>query len=303
MAKFIPNYSSPTRISQQWQAHLQAKEYIQDVTSAIAESIDSYNERAKAIEGAVVAGSAMVSNAIETMASEVSDTIAEAAIAQIQVARQNTAAIVGAIEQSTGSIVSSINAVGQTLDDRLNLLVDQQRIGNFLLEGILERLLIPDFQKERLHYLKQGFDYYHNARIDSSVMSDALLNLKKAEERGTSDYVVLHLIGMIYLYSKEHVDPQAAEDYFLRAGRYAAIEATPGARRVASLLTDDANQVCRLAADAFRLAGFACYLQQKLPDAIKHAQRAAELDPSHVLARFDAAKGRRRACEGSRAHP
>ena len=132
-------------------------------------------------------------------------------------------------------------------------------------------------------------------------MQDALSNLRKAEERELSDYVVLHRIGMIYLYSPDHIDAHAAEEYFLRAARYAAVEAEPAAARVAFVLsgnsdddprghTTDLVRVKRLAADASLQAGFACYLQRRFPDAIRHSRRAIELYPEYDLAQFNCAK-------------
>jgi tetratricopeptide (TPR) repeat protein len=301
MAQFVPNTAASNSVSQQWQQHLQIQEYVTDVTRSIERSIDAYNERAATTDNVIRESSDHIADAVDHMAQDVSETIVSAAIAEINTARRNAAAIVGAIERSTDSLSEAVYTVGQTLDHRLTVLIDQNRIGHLLLRNVSELLRIPDFQKERLHYIQQGFKHYQNASIDPSLMQDALSNLKKAEERELSDYVVLHRIGMIYLYSQDHIDAPAAEEYFLRAARYAAVEAEPAAARVAFVLSGNSNdalsehttdlvRVKRLAADASLQAGFACYLQRRLPDAIKHSRRAIELYPEYALAQFNCAK-------------
>jgi hypothetical protein len=118
MAQLIPNYSASIPISQQWREHLQTQEYVSDVTSAIGQSIDAYNKRAAAIEGAIQASSDSISSAVGDMAEQVSEVMVESAIAQINVARQTAAAIVGAIDQSANLITDSLHALGQTLSSR-----------------------------------------------------------------------------------------------------------------------------------------------------------------------------------------
>lgn len=290
MAAFIPNYSASGSIAEQWRNHLQTQEYVNDVTSAVERSVEEYNQRAE-----------QLNVAIQQSSVEISESVYDAAAAQIEAARQRAAEIVGAIDRSADLISGSIDSIGQILDYRITLLIDQQRVGNLLLHNIAELLRIPDFQKERLHYIQQGFKHYQNAKIDRSLMRDALTNLLKAEERENSDYVVLHRIGLIYLNSslQEINSPATAEEYFLRAGRYASVESEPAAARVAFLLAEgsdlssrysDIPQVRNLAADAFLQAGRACYLQRKVLDAIAHARRATELSPDYSLAWFQRAK-------------
>lgn len=122
--------------------HLQAQAYVNDVTAVVAKSIDAYNARAEEFQ-----------HTVNQAAFDISDTIVDAAVAQIEVARVNAAAIVGAIDNSTAIVSDAVNSVaqiiesvGQTLDERLSLLIDQQRVGNLLLQNVGELLRIPDFQ-------------------------------------------------------------------------------------------------------------------------------------------------------------
>ena len=124
MAKFVPISAASTSISEQWQRHLQTQEYVTDVTKSIEQSIDAHNERATRTDNIIQASSEMISDAVGNMAAEVSETIALAAMAEIEEARRNAAAIVGAVERSTESLSDAVYTVGQTLDDRLTVLID-----------------------------------------------------------------------------------------------------------------------------------------------------------------------------------
>lgn len=204
MAGFIANYSNTSpSISDQWKAHLQQQEYVGDVTQAINGVVEAYNERAASMEAAIHG---------------VGDVIADAAIAQAKAAQQNTASIVGAIDQGSANIVNELQRIGSHLNDSLETLIHQQRVGNLLAQNIAELMRIPDFQKERLYYMDQGFKHFKNAAIDPSMMNDALENLLEAEKRDKSDYTVLQCIGMIYIHSEPHFDAAKAEEYFF-AGR------------------------------------------------------------------------------------
>lgn len=323
MAKFIPNYHSSTPISDQWQRHLQSQAYVGDITESIDQSIAAYNSRADSLEEAVRKGTDDITTSLSDMAADVSNTIVDSTVAQIDAGRRNAAAIVGAIADSTAAqieaghqytakITGTIEAgtvqlsaqlrrLGEAFDESLSILIDQHHVGNLLSRNIAELMRVPDFQKERIYYLEQGLKHYRNAAIDPSFMADALTNLLKAEEREPTDYVTAHRIGMVYLYSGSQLNLQKAEEYFLRAARYASVESDPAAVRIAQVLVGSLDRslasqspnpsaVRQLAVDALLQAGRACYLQGKYADALTHAKRAQTLDPSNILIRFNTAK-------------
>jgi tetratricopeptide (TPR) repeat protein len=305
MAAFIANHHSNIPIPEQWRTHLQRQEYVSDVTQAIRQSVDVYNEQARhsseAIVNSIRDSGAATTQAIGEMADDITEMVSLAAVAQIEDARRNAMAIVGAIEQSTTQITDTMYAVGRTLDFRLNTLIDQQRVGNLLLNNIAVLLRIPDFQKERHYFIEQGFKHYHNAAINSALMTDALENLLQAEAREKTDYIVLHRIGMIYLYSPAHVDLSLAKKYFIRAAQYAAVESNPSAQRLADILSGaldselasqkpDPEAIKRLTADAFLQGALTCYLRNELSEALEYSAQAIQANPSYFIARFNNAK-------------
>jgi len=299
----------------QWKAHLRHEKHVSDVEVATNEAILAFNERAdqsdqmfketqqaqaeqaEVMLGAITQGMGNVQEGMEGLQDQMADVesaVYTAATAQIMDARRNAANIIGAIEEGT-------ERIGSALSDGLGMLIDQQRVGNLLSRNIAELLRVPDFQKERLYFMEQGFKHYKNAAIDPTMMVEALDNLHKAEEREKSDYITLHRLGMIYLYSPAHVDAAKAEDYFLRAGRYAVVESEPEAARLALVLTGhldeslteqqvDPAKTKLLASDIYLQAAFACYILDKFADAVTHAKHAAELSPGNMVPILKTAK-------------
>jgi len=203
------------------------------------------------------------------------------------------------LSDKLGNINSSIENVALMLDWRLSEMIDQQKISNLLLGNMTLLLRVPDFQKERQYYIEQGFKHYKNSSIDPDLYEDALKNLLEAEKRETTDYIVLHRIGMIYLYStnKKTQDLDKAEDYFRRAAKYAIAESNPAAQKTLNILAGMGRQELstpeaakRLAAGAYLQAGFACYAQRKFPEASEWAEKAYTTLPSLLEAGFLQAK-------------
>jgi hypothetical protein len=187
--------------------------------------------------------------------------------------------------------------LGIMLDWRLSEVIHQLRISNLLQENIALLLRVPDFQKERQYFIEQGFKHYGNARLDDDLYEDALKNLLEAEKRETSDYVVLHLIGMIYLYSPKLQDKAKAEDYFRRAAKYAIVEANPDARQTLNLLAGNVGQnlsaqqtmpkaAKAVAANSYFQAGISCYVQGKFGESVELCEKVRSLSPHFLEAGF-----------------
>lgn len=184
--------------------------------------------------------------------------------------------------------LSNIHQDLSALNRRADMLIEQQRMTNLLLQNIAELLKIPNSEKERQQAITNGIRFLANAKIDSNLYSDALEEFLKAESYQKQDYFVLHRIGCIYLYSDEHIDPIKAFDYFSRAAKYAKVESDPNAVRMANLLTNSintaytqtmgsTNSILQLAADSYEKAAFAAYVANDLPKAIESQQKSNEL--------------------------
>lgn len=301
MASYHYNPFSNESSLSQWNRHLQQSAYYDDLKSAIESQASSYQaqfERASSI----------VSSSIESASRQQAEAIDDAARQQAKAAAQAADVVVGTLERGFANLSSglsninrSIEQVGMMLDWRLSQMVDQQRISNLLLENIAHLLRIPDVQKERQHYIEQGFKHYKNAALDPDFYQDALENLLEAEKREKTDYIVLHRIGMIYLYAPKLVDLAKAEEYLRKAAKYAVVESNSNAQRAFNILAGDIGQalagqstpteaIKAIAAEAYFQAGVTCYAQGKFSDAVELSSKAFSLLPTLLEAGFMKAK-------------
>ncbi len=281
MPAFVYNRFSGESYQSQWQKHLQQSAYYADLTSALNAQKDEYRKCFNELLSATRSGFEMQAETMKQTAFMLADSL--------EVLDQT-------IFDGFTTLNSSLNDLAVTLDWRLGKLEDQLHIINFLLQNVTELLRIPDFQKERQYFIETGFKHYKNAVLDPDLSQDALTNLLEAETREKTDYIVLHRIGMIYLYDPKQLDIAKAEDYFRRAAKYAIVDASPNAAKMASILANTAEQVTaanapkELAAQSNFQASVACYAQGKFAEAAELAQKAFALSPNLFEAAFIQAK-------------
>jgi len=249
-----------------------------------------------------------VTSAVKRLSQDTKETLQYISEEQIEAMRSTSEIVCGSIEDGFNQLSSyakdinaSIQEVGALLDWRTSLLIEEQRITNLLTENIALLLRIPDFQKERQYYIKQGMKHLKNAIIDNDLFRDALDNLIKAEQLEKTDYVVLHYIGFIYLRGTQTINFQKAEEYLRKAAKYAIVESDPHADRLVNILagnvknelsemTSQPETIKRVAADSYYLASIACYLQNKYGEAAELASKAFILAPNFFEAAYTQAK-------------
>lgn len=301
MATFYYNQFSGENYLSQWSKHIQNKSYIEDVTKSF---ITSSGRQTKDFSAIVL-----------HQTKEISDIIKSATREQVAAIQQSTNAICGTIENGfellsdnlqeisygIGELRSELNDMASMLDWKLSLFIEQHRITNLLLGNIAILLRIPDIQKERQYYIEQGIKFLKNAIFDSDFYEDSLNNLLKAEKIEPSDFFALHRIGLIYMYSPNHLALDKAEEYFKKAAKYAVAETNSGASVTTNFLTGDlnnklseqtpSNDSIRLqAAESYLFAGRSCYVQGKFKEAADYASKGFSLVPQMVEAGFTQAK-------------
>jgi len=177
------------------------------------------------------------------------------------------------IIEKLGEMSDSIIDLGLALDDRLKLILEQQRFSNKLNYNICKLLEVPDTQKERKYNIEQGFKHYSNSMMNPKLIKDALKKFLRALEIEETDYFILYQVGIIYLYT-DILDPKKAEDYLLKSANYAVVELNP------KVSLDD----------IYEQAAIAAFLQQKYKKSIKHIQKSLSLVPGKKITRFNYAR-------------
>lgn len=183
--------------------------------------------------------------------------------------------------------ISEANQSLSFLNRNIDILIEQQKLSNLLLQNIAELLRVPDSQKERQHSIELGIKFFVNAKKDQDLFNDSLEELLKAESLMKQDYFVLHRIGCIYLYADKLINPEKALEYFSRAAKYSSIESDPKAKRLANILSNNndstlstnknVNKIKEIAADSYEKAAFAAYILGDFPKAVQNQTRALEL--------------------------
>jgi len=201
---------------------------------------------------------------------------------------------------SVNDSLSRINEKLLSINENLQVLQDIQRVGNVLLGNIAKLLRVPDSEKQRQHHIELGCKFYTNTVKDDDLFNDSLNEFLAAEKLMPQDYFVLHRIGMIYLFTKKHINIPLALEYFLKAAKYASVESDTDAARLANILTQnsysqdeedvedlyentsiytDEELIGQLAAESYEKAALACYILGDFEKAVINAQKAKQLNP------------------------
>lgn len=197
-----------------------------------------------------------------------------------------------AIKNLEANLLGGLNIVNESLtfiNRNLDLLYEQHKLSNLLLENISKLLRVPDSEKERQHCIELGIKFFVNAQKDSDLFADALEELLKAEILMKQDYFVLHRIGCIYLYADKFIDPKKSLDYFLRAAKYASIESDNHAVKLVNILTGGLEdnsakniekKIGLLAAASYEKAAFSAYILGDFNGSVNYQLKALKFDDS-----------------------
>ena len=209
------------------------------------------------------------------------------------------------IERTNDILVNGFD----TINAKLLLMIEEQRLGNVLLDNIAQLLRIPDVQKERQYLLENGIKFLKNAVYDNDLFEHALDNLLKAKSIESTDYFTLHRIGQIYLFSPDHIDFKLAEKHFRQAYKFAIVETRENAVQTKNYLDSNLDDrkdlkkqvgqipgILHQAVECLIYASIASYLQGNFAQAVLDMEQVDELTPNRgeiqfLLAKYLAAAG------------
>jgi tetratricopeptide (TPR) repeat protein len=253
-----------------------------------------------------------IDDIVKTQTAEYNNTLREVSEQQAEIMRASTEAICGTISEGLDDVTdglrdveSAIYRLTNLLDSRLKTIIDELKYNNLLSQNIALLLREPDSEKVRQKNIEKGLKFLNDSYRNPFFFNDSLLFLKKAvedEQTGDhTDYFVLHKIGLVYLYSHEHVNFETAINYFNKAATYSEVDTHPDAIRLANILRSDVTKslsgqnptvdnIKYLTGESLMQIAIAYYIQGKLPDSIKYAERAFKIAPTLLEAGFILAK-------------
>lgn len=249
-----------------------------------------------------------IENIINIQTKEFAKIIREASAEQKEIIERSEQLISGTLDQGFSLLSENLkdlsnelkdvsyelNRFGSLLNWNLSILIEKQRITNLLLSDIALTSRISDSEKVRYDYISRGLKHLQNG-----LYENALKYLIKAEELDEEDYFVLHKIGIIYLYSLDHLDFINAKKYFLKAAKYAEAETQPGASIRINYLANNKdglsqkptiNGIKQQTAESYLNAAICCYYQVKFQESIQYAENSISIYPNLLEAEFILAK-------------
>jgi hypothetical protein len=173
-----------------------------------------------------------------------------------------TLALSGVFEQGLGDVSRVISKLSNSFDIKVAALIDQLVISNTKLDELVKLVQIPEFEKERLHYFSQGMNFLKQAINSPKRYKEALNCFHQAYKLNTTDYLVAHQIGLIYLYIEEFLDIKQAEEFFSVAADYGSSAGD------------------KIAAVSYQHLTYSQILQHKLPEAVVSAISGYKIDES-----------------------
>ena len=114
-------------------------------------------------------------------------------------------------------------ALSSNIAQAASAIMYQMQQMKVVLEQILDELRIPESQRERRYHIEEGMKYFNKGMSsgDCRYFEDALDEFTQATTIERKDFFSWYYIGMIHLYSKEHLDIEKALSAFDRYIHYA----------------------------------------------------------------------------------
>lgn len=118
------------------------------------------------------------------------------------------------------SVNMGLSVLSRNISQATSILRYQiEQVGN-VLKAILDELKIPESQRERRYHIEEGMKYFNKGMRtgDCLYFEDALDEFTTATSIERKDFFSWYYIGMIHLYSKDHLDlgkAQAAFDSYI----------------------------------------------------------------------------------------
>lgn len=128
------------------------------------------------------------------------------------------------IQSLNKNMVIALSAINSNISQATNILKYQlQQVSN-VLQAILDELKIPESQRERRYHIEEGIKYFNMGMKsgDCLYFDDALDEFTTATSIERKDFFSWFYLGMIYLYSKNHIDIEKSISAFDRYFHYAA---------------------------------------------------------------------------------
>lgn len=132
-------------------------------------------------------------------------------------------AVASGIGTLNRNMMAGMAALNSNISQAASAITYQLQQSEVVLRQILDELRIPESQRERRYHIEEGMKYFNKGMQsgDCLYFEDALDEFTTATTIERKDFFSWYYIGMIHLYSKEHINPEKALSAFDRYIHYA----------------------------------------------------------------------------------
>lgn len=125
-------------------------------------------------------------------------------------------AVTSALDYVNRNVVNGIAVLKQNIDQATCVLQYQLQQSNSMLQQILDELKIPESQRERRYHIEEGIKFFNKGMQsgDCLYFDDAIDEFNTAVSIERKDFFSWYYLGMIYLYSKNHINLDKAVSAF-----------------------------------------------------------------------------------------
>jgi tetratricopeptide (TPR) repeat protein len=296
----LPNDGIPQRM-QDYTKHLQNMEYVNSFQKGINSGakilsqsiVASNNQLSKSIAGEMRNNTAQLERSFTKVGDGIVKTMVEQNNMLAGVMESGFDSIGYQINDMTSMILKSLDQIGLLLDNRLLEMMRTIDVSNQKLDSLILAGKVPDFQKERIYYIEQGFKYLKNSIVDNKRLKDSIEFFTKAITIEPRDYLVNYQIGSIFLYEKDFINIEKAIYHLSMAGDYADDEVGDNAAKSLNPFTGSPfMDIEKITFDSYNNLAFAYYLNnevEKAEEALRSALRflprnTSDLDAKYFLA-------------------
>ena len=135
------------------------------------------------------------------------------------------------IQNGLSDINFSLDVMNDTLESGFDDLKENQikqiqisLITNLKLDDLKILSSFSDSAKERFQLIKEGLKFMSNVGINEEYYDDAYRCFSKVVDIKGTDYFSLFFLGYISTFSKEHLNPNNAIDFYKKSLKYALID-------------------------------------------------------------------------------
>lgn len=132
-------------------------------------------------------------------------------------------AVASGIGTLNRNMMAGMAALNSNISQAASAITYQLQQSEVVSRQILDELRIPESQRERRYHIEEGMKYFNKGMQsgDCLYFEDALDEFTTATTIERKDFFSWYYIGMIHLYSKEHINPEKALSAFDRYIHYA----------------------------------------------------------------------------------